>query len=303
MTDPAIPPSQPTTGPTPPPYPGPALRKSRRRTVLIVIGVLVALGLIGGIFAWRATAGAVDAANAFLSKTATEGPAAAWETASPAFKQNAPAAQWDAFAKQIGLTNYKSASWNNRQISNNIAHLEGTMTTQAGGTVPLTMELVKTDGKWLVQLINAPQSGFQTSSNAAAVSQTAQTPAPMGAGNVPPSGLVVDPNAGQNTSGWQTDPSANQSQGSLGSGSSVMPRGVSVPGAQVAGICMTMLQEKAGIKFDSIQCLPALPAQMGATIQCAISKGAQRGQMTVTVTGYDAATQNVQFRCVPGNPM
>lgn len=309
MTDPALPPIQPSPSPAVTPYAAPAPKKSRWKVVLIVIGVLALLGVILGTIVWRATQGAADAANAFLETTATKGPAASRDMASPAFQQNAPPEQWDAFAKQIGLTGYKSASWTKREITNDVAHLEGTMATQAGGTIPLTVELVKTNGKWLVQLINAPQSGFQTSSNAAAVANSAVTQ-PSVVGNVPPTDMVVDPAAPPTTgqdpgfaSAWQ-GPAANAGQSPSGDRTSMVPQGGAVvPGAKVAGTCMTILQEKTGVKFDSIECLSGLPAQVGASIQCSLQKGAQRGQMTVTVTSIDQASKEMNFHCSAGSPM
>jgi hypothetical protein len=277
--------------------------------VLIVVGVLALIGIALGTIVWRATQGAADAANVFLETTATKGPAASWAIASPAFQQNAPPSQWDAFAKQIGLTGYKSARWSKREITNDVAHLEGAMATQAGGTIPLTVELVKTNGKWLVQLINASQSGFQTSTNAASVANSNVPPAPL-VGNVPPTGMVVDPvtppATGQDpsfASAWQ-EPSANAGQAPAGDRTSMVPQGGAViPGAKVAGTCMTILQEKTGVKFNSIQCLSGLPAQVGASIQCSLQKGAQRGQMTVTVTSIDEASKELNFHCSAGSPM
>ncbi|MEO6971646.1 MAG: hypothetical protein ABI217_12220 [Chthoniobacterales bacterium] len=48
----------------------------------------------------------------------------------------------------LGLTDYASVFWSNREIKNDRAHLEGSVTTRAGGTIPLTMELVKENGAW-----------------------------------------------------------------------------------------------------------------------------------------------------------
>lgn len=309
MIDQASPPSQPGSAPATPPYAAPAAKTSPWKWVLIVVGVLALLGIILGTIVWRATQGAADAANTFLETTATRGPAAARELASPAFRQNAPPAQWNAFAAQIGLTGYTSASWNKREITNDVAHLEGTMATQTGGTIPLTVDLVKADGKWVVQLINAPQSGFQTSTNAASVADSA-VPQPRVGGNVPPTGLVVNPapppTTGQDpgfASAWQ-DPAAKTGQTPSDPRTSMVPQGGAVvPGAKVAGTCMTMLQENTGVKFDSIECLSGLPPRVGASIQCSLQKGARRGAMTVTVTSVDQASQQMNFHCSAGSPM
>lgn len=60
---------------------------------------------------------------------------------------------------ELGLTDFSSVSWSNRETKNDRAFLEGSAKTRAGGKIPLNAELVKESGAWKVISLSAPRSG------------------------------------------------------------------------------------------------------------------------------------------------
>jgi hypothetical protein len=117
---------------------------------LIVIIVLLAFGL---------TRGAVKSGEDFLAAIGSGKVSAAYESASATLKSQQTLESFTKSVKDLGLTDYASASWSNRETKNDRAHLEGSVKTRAGGTIPLNMELVKESGTWKVIYLSAPQSG------------------------------------------------------------------------------------------------------------------------------------------------
>ena len=117
---------------------------------LIIIIVLLAFGL---------TRGAVKSANDFLGLIGSGKIAAAYESASATLKSRQNLESFTQSVKDLGLTDFASASWSSRETKNDRAQLEGSVKTRAGGTIPLNMELVKESGIWKVIYLSAPQSG------------------------------------------------------------------------------------------------------------------------------------------------
>jgi hypothetical protein len=141
--------------------------------VVAVIGGLAVLGgvIVGGVF-WL-TGGAVEAGEQFLTLISEERMQEAYAETAAAFQSQQDVASFTAIVTEIGLTDYESASWTNRQIQNNRATLEGSVTTVDGGTIPLTIELVSENDEWKVLGLTAPMAG-------AAIAGAAREPgAPM----------------------------------------------------------------------------------------------------------------------------
>src|SRR5258708_2115094 len=118
--------------------------------LLVVIIILLAFGL---------TRGAVKAGDQFLGLIGSGKIADAYESASPTLKSQQTAKSFEQAVKDLGLTDFASASWSSRETKNDRARLEGSVKTRAGGKIPLTMELVKESGAWKVIYISAPQAG------------------------------------------------------------------------------------------------------------------------------------------------
>ena len=295
-----------------PPPSAPPRRMATLKKVLIGLGVLALLGAVAAFVALRATQGPVDASNRFLKLNATDGPAAAFAAASPAFQASGGVAAWEQYARAAGLTEFKSATWTSREVNaSGTARLEGSIATSTGATLPATVELVKANGGWRVQTLKLTPAGFQQppapTASPAPQAAPASNPGVRGsggetAGTAPPAGGVL-PGYPSDPAPTVTAPPAAPLPGGAGRLGSVVPaNGAPIPGAKVAGTCKQVLLETTGIDFDSISCLSPQPVQAGSVTQCSVSKGAKRGTMTVTTGAYDAASGRVGFNCSVGAP-
>jgi len=110
------------------------------------------------------TGGAVDAAGKFLAQIGDGKIAEAYQSTSAPFRDQQSLAQFTSVAQKLGLSHFKSASWSNRSIEGSQASLEGTAKTAEGGSVPLTIKLLKENGTWRVLSISTPQAGASITS-------------------------------------------------------------------------------------------------------------------------------------------
>ncbi|MGH8717667.1 MAG: TIR domain-containing protein [Burkholderiales bacterium] len=118
--------------------------------------VLVAVSL-----ALYATRGVTRDAEKFLAALGDNDVATAYSLAATALKSRESADSLGVKLKQLGLNDYRSSSWSSRSIKNNTAALTGTVTTRQGGTIPITMNLLKEGGSWKVLAISGPQAGIR----------------------------------------------------------------------------------------------------------------------------------------------
>jgi len=133
-----------------------------KKVFIIVVAILggfavLGVGIIGLVF-WF-TGGVVEASDEFLALIAKEQIEEAYQSTAAGFRSQQDGTTFAATVKEIGLTRYQSASWTNRQIQNDRATLEGSVTTLDGGTIPLTIELVSEGDEWRVLSLTAPSAG------------------------------------------------------------------------------------------------------------------------------------------------
>jgi hypothetical protein len=131
-----------------------------RKAWLICGGVVLVLGLCAGVvvigfislFGWvfAATREAAEAADQFLALVAQDKMAEAYNSSAAGLRVRQSQEAFAADVKRLGLLDYASSSWPVRNIVNDEAKLEGTITTKSGGTIPLTVTLVKEGGTWRV---------------------------------------------------------------------------------------------------------------------------------------------------------
>src|SRR6267154_1779430 len=108
---------------------------------ILGIGLCVGLGVlfIGRIFAW--TQPVVDASEQFLALLGQEKVAQAYASAADGFRAQQDEASFTRAVNELGLTDYSSVSWNNRQIENYEGAAEGTVTNKSGRTKPVSIRL------------------------------------------------------------------------------------------------------------------------------------------------------------------
>ena len=117
---------------------------------ILVIALCAGLGtmFVAGIFGL--TQPVVDASNEFLALLGQGKIGEAYASTADGFRAQQDESSFTAAVKQLGLTEYASASWQSREINNNEGSVEGTVTTKGGGTKPIAIRLVKENGKWKV---------------------------------------------------------------------------------------------------------------------------------------------------------
>lgn len=126
--------------------------------VAFVLAAVIALG-IGAVLYF--SAGMVEAADGFFAAVARNDLAAARGYLSEDFKATTDEAALKRFLETSAVSRFKSASWSNRQISGGRGELEGTVTTESGGSVPLKLTLVKENGAWKIYGIRKAPAGLQ----------------------------------------------------------------------------------------------------------------------------------------------
>ena len=73
----------------------------------------------------------------------------------------------DALQKYLennSINNFKDASWESRSINNGRGNLVGSITTESGGVVPISLSFVKGDNGWKIYSIQKPSPGIQEDS-------------------------------------------------------------------------------------------------------------------------------------------
>ncbi len=117
---------------------------------ILGIGLCAGLGifLFSGVIAM--TQPVVDASEQFLALVGQGKIAEAYASTADRFHAQQDEASFTRAVKQLGLTDYASASWHNREIKNQEGTAEGTVTSKNGGTKPVSIQLVQEGGKWKV---------------------------------------------------------------------------------------------------------------------------------------------------------
>jgi hypothetical protein len=66
-----------------------------------------------------------------------------------------------AYIKANRFDQVADTSWSSRSFENNVGSVEGTLTLDDGGVVPVTMELVKEGEEWKVSYIELGKAGVR----------------------------------------------------------------------------------------------------------------------------------------------
>jgi len=128
---------------------------------LLVI-VLVVFGIMGAgvVVVFQLTAGIVDTTDHFFTAVRTGDLDQAAAFLSAEFKASTSQAELETFLAHSSLLRYRSATWDSRSIENDKGYLEGTIETDGGGKVPVTVTLVKEAGTWRIHSIAKETAGL-----------------------------------------------------------------------------------------------------------------------------------------------
>lgn len=130
----------------------------------ILGGIVIVIGVMMGIVMY-ATSGMSDTANEFFIHVKTKHYDDAYNMLSEDFQQSTSKEDLKNFLIQNALSNFESVSWNSRSVENNMGKLEGTITTNSGGTIPLTMNFIKNQDEWKIYSLSKPTGGIQTNAD------------------------------------------------------------------------------------------------------------------------------------------
>lgn len=127
----------------------------------IVIGVVVLfVAAVSTVFVM--TSGMVDTADAFFNAVKQKDISKARSYLSEDFKASTDENALKEFLSKGAILSFKETSWSNRQFSGGRGELDGSVTTETGGVVPLKMMFVKEHGAWKIYAIQKPTAGLQS---------------------------------------------------------------------------------------------------------------------------------------------
>lgn len=134
----------------------------------IVLGIVAFIGLaIAAVFYF--TAGMTDTADDFFRAVKARDIAKARDYLTEDFKASTDEKALADFLSKSAILNFKESSWSNRQISGGRGELNGSITTETGGVIPIKMILVKEQGTWKIYAIQKPTAGLQSESSSLTV--------------------------------------------------------------------------------------------------------------------------------------
>ena len=157
----------------------------KKRTIFAIIGGVVALvaAIVGGVF--YATSGMTGAADKFFQTARGGDIQAVYALTSAELRNTTSPERLAGFIEANRFDEVAETSWSSRTIENNLGSVEGTVTLDDGGIVPITMQLVKQADGWMVSLIELRQAGVQ----GGAAPQPGRQDA---SGSIPPDNVVLN---------------------------------------------------------------------------------------------------------------
>ena len=132
-----------------------------RKTVFKILGGVAIAGaaIVGLVF--YLTSGMTGAADKFF-ETARSGDAeSVYALTSAELRNTTSAEQLAAFIELNRFDHVAQTSWSARSIDGGVGRVEGSVTLDDGGVVPLTMQLVKENGRWKISFIELREAGLR----------------------------------------------------------------------------------------------------------------------------------------------
>lgn len=122
--------------------------------------ILICAGIIAGVGYWGygVFTKITGASDAFLVKLGAGDVEGAYNSAAPGLRSQQTLAEFKAEVEKLGLTGYQASSWTGFRAENNIAIVEGSVTTKTG-TIPLTVRLVQEGSDWAVLGLSSSGAG------------------------------------------------------------------------------------------------------------------------------------------------
>lgn len=126
--------------------------------ILAGIGAVVVVAIAAVMFM---TAGMSDTADKFFSAVKEENYDEAYSLLSEDFRGNTSKSQLKEYLIKNSLIKFKEASWSSRSVNGGRGELVGSITTETGGVVPISLGFIKGGDDWRIYSIKKPSSGLQ----------------------------------------------------------------------------------------------------------------------------------------------
>jgi len=130
-----------------------------KKLLKIVIGIVVVF-VVAVTVMFYLTSDMTDTAKKFFTAIKAKDYTTAYQYLSEDFRAATPQAEFTSFLEKSALLRFKDASWSNRSISGGRGELDGSVTTESGGVVPIKLGFIKENDKWLIYSIYKPQAGL-----------------------------------------------------------------------------------------------------------------------------------------------
>lgn len=134
--------------------------------ILLGVAVFLVLAIAAAFFF---TSGIVETADDFFKAVKSKDMAKARSFLAEEFKASTDEKALNDFLSSSALLNFKECKWSNRQISGGRGELEGSVTTETGGAIPIKMMFVKEKDAWKIYAIQKPAAGLKAESSPPAV--------------------------------------------------------------------------------------------------------------------------------------
>jgi hypothetical protein len=135
-----------------------------KKFLKILLGFIVVILLIIGA-AFYFTAGIAKVGEDFFDSVADNDISGAYEMLAQDFKDGTSQQQLLEYLQSNSMDQVDSVSWDSRNVNMGRGEMQGTLTTKAGSSIPISVSLVKEDKQWKIYSLLRKQSGIQGSAD------------------------------------------------------------------------------------------------------------------------------------------
>lgn len=139
-----------------------------KKLIKIFLGI-VGVFIIAIVAVFYFTADMVKSADEFFSAVKENDINKAYTYLSEDFQASTSQTDLEIYLENNFIDKFKEASWESRSINGGRGSLIGSISTQTGGVVPITLSFVKGDNGWKIYSIQKPSSGIQEESSTAEI--------------------------------------------------------------------------------------------------------------------------------------
>lgn len=136
------------------------------KTLMKILLAIAGVAVIAVAAVFYFTAGMVDVADEFFTAAREGDMDKAYAHVSADFQAGTSRVELAEFLEQHGLALYEKSSWHSRSREGGLGELVGSITTESGGAIPVTLRFVRAGGAWKIHSIEKPPAGIRESAAA-----------------------------------------------------------------------------------------------------------------------------------------